>query len=374
MRISTPARRTGPEDRLRLVRRLHDRRAPSPAASDAPPSASADRLDEDRRATAAPRAAARTRRALPKAPIRRPNDTGPTPAASPSTTQASRSSASTAPSARGSSPWTPPARLVAAGGTSAPQRPVPADARASAGPPEREAVDRRPEPRRLVEVARAHTAGAPVEVGDRAGDPQQPVRAPARQALPLREHDRPGHRARRPSQHARRSAAARTPRPFGRRPLRAAWRARAAAIRPATVADDSGGRPRRATAGATRSTATHRSIRSRSGPETRRRYRSGTPGGQLHARSAEPSWPHGHGFIAATNVNRAGNDLAPADPHDGHAPLLERLAQRLEHVATELGQLVAHEHALVGEGHLAGRQPRTAADHPGVRASCGGAS
>ena len=168
-------------------------------------------------------------------------------------------------------------------------------------------------------------------------------------------------RAREPQPAARipgRSAGGRCAPPGGRAPPRSGA---------ATVADDSGRRAETSTAGATRSTATHRSIRSRSGPETRRRYRSGTPGGQLHARSADPSWPHGHGFIAATSVNRAGNDLAPADPDDGHAPVLERLAQRLEHVAAELGQLVAHEHALVGEGHLAGRQPRAAADHPRVR-------
>ena len=81
-------------------------------------------------------------------------------------------------------------------------------------------------------------------------------------------------------------------------------------MRSATCADDSGATGPMSVAGGTRSTATHRSIRSRSGPETRRRYRSGTPGGQVHARSAVPSWPHGHGFIAATNVNRAGNTSA----------------------------------------------------------------
>ena len=46
--------------------------------------------------------------------------------------------------------------------------------------------------------------------------------------------------------------------------------------------------------------------------------------------------PHGHGFIAATNVNRAGKRRArPTRTTDTRA-LLQRLAQRLEHVPPEL--------------------------------------
>ena len=61
-----------------------------------------------------------------------------------------------------------------------------------------------------------------------------------------------------------------------------------------------------------------------------------------------------------------GEHLRPADPDHRDAAVLERLAERLEHVAPELGQLVAHERALVRERHLAGRQAWTAADHARV--------
>ena len=64
--------------------------------------------------------------------------------------------------------------------------------------------------------------------------------------------------------------------------------------------------------------------------------------------------------------------LGPPDAHDRHAPLLQRLAERLEHVAAELRQLVAEENALVRQrhlarGHVADRRP------PSRRTtSCGG--
>ncbi len=52
-----------------------------------------------------------------------------------------------------------------------------------------------------------------------------------------------------------------------------------------------------------------------------------------------------------------------ADPGDRHEPVLERLAQRLEHVPTELRQLVEEENPVIGAGDLAGRHPGSAADH-----------
>ncbi len=52
----------------------------------------------------------------------------------------------------------------------------------------------------------------------------------------------------------------------------------------------------------------------------------------------------------------------PADPRDGDDAVLERLAQRLEHRARELGQLVEQEHAAVRERHLARARARAAAD------------
>ena len=71
-----------------------------------------------------------------------------------------------------------------------------------------------------------------------------------------------------------------------------------------------------------------------------------------------PAKPHGHGFIAATSWNRAGKRRRPAGPGDRDAALLERLAERLEDVAIELGQLVEEQDALVGQRDLAGRQMR----------------
>ena len=51
--------------------------------------------------------------------------------------------------------------------------------------------------------------------------------------------------------------------------------------------------------------------------------------------------------------------------HDGHAAVLQRLAQRLERGARELGQLVEEEHAVMGEARLAGYRDRAAADQAG---------
>jgi hypothetical protein len=59
---------------------------------------------------------------------------------------------------------------------------------------------------------------------------------------------------------------------------------------------------------------------------------------------------------------REDDDLLPT--HDGHVPVLERLAQRLEARAHELRQLVEEEDAVVGECRLAGLRMRAAADEP----------
>jgi hypothetical protein len=62
-----------------------------------------------------------------------------------------------------------------------------------------------------------------------------------------------------------------------------------------------------------------------------------------------------------------GQDHRASRPDDRDPALLERLAQRLEDIPAELGQLVEEQHALVGAGHLTGGQDRSPADHPGVR-------
>ena len=62
-----------------------------------------------------------------------------------------------------------------------------------------------------------------------------------------------------------------------------------------------------------------------------------------------PSNPHGHGLAAATSVNRAGNSTDAAAARDHHPAVLERLAQTLDGVAAELGELVQEQHAVVRE-------------------------
>ena len=61
----------------------------------------------------------------------------------------------------------------------------------------------------------------------------------------------------------------------------------------------------------------------------------------------------------------------PLAAHDRHAPVLERLAQRVEARALELGELVEEQHAVVGERRLARPRRRAAADQPGRARSCG---
>ncbi|OEI69459.1 hypothetical protein Cus16_0063 [Curtobacterium sp. ER1/6] len=62
----------------------------------------------------------------------------------------------------------------------------------------------------------------------------------------------------------------------------------------------------------TRGTRTRTSIRSRSGPDIRPRYRRTAAGGHSHGCCADPAFPHGHGFAASTTWQRAGNSAAPA--------------------------------------------------------------
>src|SRR5947207_929842 len=76
---------------------------------------------------------------------------------------------------------------------------------------------------------------------------------------------------------------------------------------------------------------------------------------------------------AATGVGR-GDELEArgeirdaAGARDGDAAVLERLAQRLEHVLLELRQLVQEQHPAVGERHLARPRRAAAADQAGDR-------
>ena len=90
--------------------------------------------------------------------------------------------------------------------------------------------------------------------------------------------------------------------------------------------------------------------------------------------------------MAATSCTSAGNDSEPLPRAIGEPALLERLAQRLEHVAAELRQLVEEQHAAVGERELAGTDravrrraarrptPCSAARAPAARVTSGAAA
>src|SRR5207248_8133306 len=57
----------------------------------------------------------------------------------------------------------------------------------------------------------------------------------------------------------------------------------------------------------------------------------------------------------------------PRRARDRHAPGLERLAQRLEHVAVELRQLVEEKYSVMRERNFARSRQIAAADHGGRR-------
>ncbi len=152
-------------------------------------------------------------------------------------------------------------------------------------------------------------------------------------------------------------------------PFGAAWRSRAAAMRAATGGDcpPAARAPR---AGPRRDTR-HRDpqvdpVAQRAGHA--RRVAVGDAG--ACSGSAVGSLP---AMPARARVHRrdeleAGRERSSArpDPDDRDAALLERLAERLEHVPVELRQLVEEQDAVVGQGHFAGRQARAAADHARV--------
>src|ERR1019366_9829582 len=95
-----------------------------------------------------------------------------------------------------------------------------------------------------------------------------------------------------------------------------------------------------------RSTLTSRSIRSSRGPLSRRRWRR---------RSASAAALTDPRKAAGTRVGRGHEhelrweDERALATHDRHAPVLQRLAQRLEARALELRELVEEKHAAMGE-------------------------
>ena len=80
------------------------------------------------------------------------------------------------------------------------------------------------------------------------------------------------------------------------------------------------------------------------------------------ARAPVAEETHGHGFMAATSMKRAGKEDVLAR-RDSDAPLLERLTKRLEYAAVELGQLIEKQHAIVGKADFTGARNRPATNH-----------
>ena len=151
-------------------------------------------------------------------------------------------------------------------------------------------------------------------------------------------------------------------RPPSRRGARS-WRSRAAVTRRALGLPRTrvGSCARRSASG--RWTWTRRSMRSSSGPLSRRAWRARSP-------SRAAAAPRRR--VAARARVRGGDehearreDRRALAAHDRHAAVLQRLAQRLERRARELGQLVEEQHAVVGEARLARRRDRAAADQAG---------
>ena len=116
--------------------------------------------------------------------------------------------------------------------------------------------------------------------------------------------------------------------------------------------------------------ATCRSMRSSSGPLSRRRWRAWSAVVQPHAGLPAPA----RARVGRGDEHEARRESAERWPaHDRHLPVLQRLAQRLERRPRELRQLVEEQHAVVGEARLAGTGMRAAADEAGRRRSCGAA-
>ena len=83
---------------------------------------------------------------------------------------------------------------------------------------------------------------------------------------------------------------------------------------------------------------------------------------QTHSSFVSPRPPHGQRFIVATSRKRAGKSARPPT-RNGDDPVFERLPQRFEHRAGELGQLVEQQDTAVREADLTRSRHGTPADH-----------
>jgi hypothetical protein len=79
-----------------------------------------------------------------------------------------------------------------------------------------------------------------------------------------------------------------------------------------------------------------------------------------------PEVTAGAGVHGGDQGEAGGEGKGGDGPGQGHEAVLQRLAERLEGVPAELGQLVEKEDAVVGEAHFPGTRDAPAADEAGV--------
>ncbi len=109
------------------------------------------------------------------------------------------------------------------------------------------------------------------------------------------------------------------------------------------------------------------SMRSSSGPESLARYRCARYPSHEQTRRASPANPHGHGFAAAIEREPRGELHGTDRARDDDAAVLERLAQALDRVAAELGELVEEQDAVRRERDLTRTQEPGAAAEQACR-------
>ena len=139
-------------------------------------------------------------------------------------------------------------------------------------------------------------------------------------------------------------------------------RPRAISTRSRTAAEASpGGAASSAARG--RGIATARSKRSSSARESFSRYAASRCGVQAHSTAGSPRAPHGTHVHRADELEASREERMPTDARDRDDAVLERLAERLQHRAWKLGQLVEQQNAAMRERDLSGARSRSATDH-----------
>ena len=96
------------------------------------------------------------------------------------------------------------------------------------------------------------------------------------------------------------------------------------------------------------------SIRSSSGPESLLRYSWTRSGRHTQRRTPSPSNPQGQ--VRGGDEREPRRELHRTDrPRDHDTAVLERLAEALDGIASELGEFVEEQHAMMREAHSPGR-------------------